>query len=47
MVFSKTPGKFGNCSARQLNGFKVSCPGLTPVTNEIDVSGAIGRDTDD
>ena len=47
MVISKTPGKIGNCSAGQINAFKEIYPGLTAVTNDTEISGAIDRETDD
>ena len=46
MVIATTPGSIGNCPAGQINAFKEIYPGLTVVTNEIEVTGAIDRETD-
>lgn len=47
MVIATTAGKIGNCSAGQINTFKEIYPGLTAVTNETEITGAIDKETDD
>lgn len=47
MVISRTPGKIGNCPAGQINSFKEIYPGLTAVTNESEISGAIDKETEE
>lgn len=47
MVIATAAGKIGNCSAGQINTFKEIYQGLTAVTNETEITGAIDKETDD
>lgn len=46
-VISLTPGTISNCQAGQLTKFKEIYPGLTAVTNEAEITGAIDDETDE